>query len=51
MVAAAHAREHWVREHAGEFDLMHVHFGFDATSPESLAELVGALRAEPSRWC
>ena len=36
----------WVREHAGDFDLMHVHFGFDATSPESCAELVGALRAE-----
>jgi hypothetical protein len=36
----------WVREHAGEFDLMHVHFGFDASSPESLADLVAALRAE-----
>lgn len=36
----------WVHEHAGEFDLMHVHFGFDATSPESLADLVAALRAE-----
>ncbi len=36
----------WVREHAGEFDLMHVHFGFDATSPEGLVDLVATLRAE-----
>jgi hypothetical protein len=36
----------WVREHAGEFDLMHIHFGFDATSPEGLADLVAALRTE-----
>jgi hypothetical protein len=34
----------WVEEHAAEFDLMHVHFGFDAVSPETLEELVGALR-------
>jgi len=36
----------WVHEHAGEFDLMHVHFGFDASSPEGLADLVAALREE-----
>jgi hypothetical protein len=36
----------WVFEHAGDFDLMHIHFGFDATSPEGLADLVTALRAE-----
>ena len=24
----------WVDEHADEFDVMHVHFGFDAVSPE-----------------
>jgi hypothetical protein len=36
----------WVFEHAGDFDLMHIHFGFDATSPEGLADLVAALRAE-----
>lgn len=34
----------WVREHAGEFDLCHVHFGFDARSPEQLQALVDALR-------
>lgn len=34
----------WVREHAGEFDLFHLHFGFDATPPEDLRELVRALR-------
>lgn len=32
----------WVREH--DFDLLHLHFGFDARSPEQLAELVRALR-------
>lgn len=36
----------WVRQHAREFDLMHIHFGFDAESPESLADLVSTLRAE-----
>lgn len=34
----------WVHEHAADFDVMHVHFGFDALSPESLAEVVLALR-------
>lgn len=34
----------WVREHADEFDLMHIHFGFDAVTPEDLDELVAALR-------
>ena len=34
----------WVEEHAGEFDLMHVHFGFDAVSPQTLVELTEALR-------
>ncbi len=36
----------WVHAHAGEFDLMHIHFGFDARSPSELAELGAALRAE-----
>lgn len=36
----------WVREHAAEFDLMHLHFGFDAVSPATLQELVDTLRAE-----
>ena len=34
----------WVASHADEFDLMHVHFGFDAVSPAELAELVVELR-------
>ena len=35
----------WVHEHADEFDAMHVHFGFDAVSPEDLESVVAALRA------
>lgn len=34
----------WVPIHADEFDLMHVHFGFDAVSPDELAELTSELR-------
>ncbi len=34
----------WVREHSAEFDLMHVHFGFDGLSPTALSELVDSLR-------
>jgi hypothetical protein len=33
----------WVDEHAPEFDVMHVHFGFDAIAPEELEEVVEAL--------
>jgi hypothetical protein len=36
----------WVREHRAEFDIMHVQFGFDAQSAQSLATLVAELR----RW-
>jgi hypothetical protein len=36
----------WVREHRTDFDVMHVHFGFDAQSPQTLASLVSELR----RW-
>jgi hypothetical protein len=36
----------WVREHHAEFDVMHVHFGFDAESAAALAALVAELR----RW-
>ena len=36
----------WVREHRSEFDVMHVHFGFDAQPAEVLASLVSELR----RW-
>lgn len=34
----------WVDEHADEFDVMHVHFGFDALSPDDLADVVSSLR-------
>ena len=34
----------WVAEHAYEFDVMHVHFGFDALSPDDLGDVVAALR-------
>jgi hypothetical protein len=34
----------WVHGHASEFDLMHVHFGFDALSPADLEALTLALR-------
>ncbi|WP_306463755.1 glycosyltransferase family 1 protein, partial [Streptomyces sp. WAC07061] len=34
----------WVRAHHGTFDVYHLHFGFDAQSPEQLTALVGELR-------
>ncbi|WP_204163942.1 glycosyltransferase [Nocardioides solisilvae] len=34
----------WVREHRDSFDLAHLHFGFDARSPEDLRAWVEALR-------
>lgn len=33
----------WVREHHDEFDLAHVHFGFDAIDPDALSRFVDAL--------
>jgi beta-1,4-mannosyltransferase len=33
----------WVREHADDFDLFHVQFGFDGRHPEQLRELTGLL--------
>jgi hypothetical protein len=33
----------WVDDHAADFDLMHVHFGFDALSPQDLRDVVDAL--------
>jgi len=33
----------WVEEHAADFDVMHVHFGFDALSPEELQDVADAL--------
>ena len=34
----------WVRAHADDFDIFHVHFGFDACTPALLRELVAVLR-------
>lgn len=34
----------WIDAHADEFDLLHLHFGFDALSTDTLAEVVDALR-------
>lgn len=35
----------WVATHADTFDVFHLHFGFDARTPDELSELVAALRA------
>ena len=35
----------WIAEHADAFDLMHVHFGFDAVAPEDL-DAVGQLLSQ-----
>jgi glycosyltransferase involved in cell wall biosynthesis len=34
----------WIEAHADQFDVFHVHFGFDAVTPEHLANVVAALR-------
>jgi Glycosyltransferase Family 4 len=36
----------WVTAHAGDFDVFHVHFGYDDRTPAQLAALVAALRAQ-----
>lgn len=36
--------EDWIDEHADEFDLMHVHFGFDALDADDLRRVVADLR-------
>lgn len=33
----------WVRAHADDFDIFHIHFGFDACAPGLLRELVAVL--------
>ena len=38
--------EGWVRRHASEVDVVHLHFGFDAASPADLRAWVRALREE-----
>jgi len=35
----------WISEHAHTFDVFHVHFGFDAKTPEELTAVVHALAA------
>jgi beta-1,4-mannosyltransferase len=35
----------WITEHADEFAVFHIHFGFDACSPDDLRAIVAALRA------
>lgn len=37
--------EEWITTHAHEFDVFHLHFGFDALEPAELRRIVGALRA------
>ncbi|MDM7989187.1 glycosyltransferase family 1 protein [Arthrobacter sp. zg-Y877] len=36
----------WIRENADSFDLMHIHFGFDAISPEDLRAVTAELKAQ-----
>mgnify|MGYP003133561874 CR=1 FL=1 len=36
-------RPEWVDRHADEFDVMHIHFGFDGFEPADLAKLCGRL--------
>lgn len=36
----------WVRDNHGAFDLMHIHFGFDAVDPQTLRETISELH----RW-
>lgn len=35
----------WINEHADEFDLYHLHFGFDSVEPGDLEDIVDALRS------
>lgn len=35
----------WIRENSDSFDLMHMHFGFDALDPQTLRQTVAELRA------
>ncbi|MGI8900060.1 MAG: glycosyltransferase [Nocardioides sp.] len=36
----------WVRRHHDSFDVFHLHFGFDARTPDDLIDLVAALREQ-----
>jgi hypothetical protein len=35
----------WIIDHRTEFDVFHLHFGFDGASPEELTEITATLRA------
>lgn len=35
----------WINEHAHQFDVFHLHFGFDAVAPAELERIVSALHA------
>ncbi|MFI6866578.1 glycosyltransferase family 1 protein [Nocardia sp. NPDC050406] len=35
----------WIREHYDEFELFHIHFGFDAVPTDTLGEVIELLRA------
>lgn len=35
----------WIEAHHGSFDVFHIHFGFDAKTPEELGDVCAALRA------
>lgn len=35
----------WLREHAAEFDVLHVHFGFESFTPEQLRDVVATAHA------
>ena len=35
----------WVEAHAGHFEVLHVHFGFEGRTPDELGDLVAALRS------
>ncbi|MCC9174755.1 glycosyltransferase [Arthrobacter sp. zg-Y179] len=36
----------WIRQNADSFDLMHIHFGFDAISPQDLQAVTDELKAQ-----
>lgn len=42
-MAPVDARPGWIRENATEFDVFHIHFGFDAVTPDTLREIVDTL--------
>lgn len=41
----------WVSDNHSRFDVFHIHFGFDAVTPEDLAGVVEELKSTTSRWC